>query len=118
MQELFTHTLLEKVDNYIKLQISPTTLCKNEHGVLHGGIQALIIDDYAFALMMDLKEKHRFLTTNLSVNYHKISRIKPIICEVSLISISDNVGAISVKLSSMSNQLISTGRVEFAILNY
>jgi acyl-coenzyme A thioesterase PaaI-like protein len=111
IKEWFELELVNQINNnHIIIKIIPSEKCKNVHKILHGGIMALIIDEMAFKLPSILNSNKRHVTTKLTVDFLKISRIKPLTGEI---FIEKDLDPITVKIFNTSNQLIAKAKIEY-----
>ena len=112
--EIYNHKIVKKLsNNHYQIKLTVTGWSRNKHKIVHGGIQSLMIDHTAFVLINDWFPKGRFVTTTLTVNYHKMVRSLDMLAEFKLEHINNSNGQVSVKLSSMNGTLLTSGTVDF-----
>jgi len=112
--EIYNHKIVKKLsNNHYQIKLTVTDWSRNKHKIVHGGIQSLMIDHTAFVLINDWFPKGRFVTTTLTVNYHKMVRSLEMLADFNLEHINNSNGQVSVKLSSMNGTLLTSGTVDF-----
>jgi acyl-coenzyme A thioesterase PaaI-like protein len=112
--EIYNHKIVKKLsNNHYQIKLTVTDWSRNKHKIVHGGIQSLMIDHTAFVLINDWFPKGRFVTTTLTVNYHKMIRSLEMLADFNLEHINNSNGQVSVKLSSMNGTLLTSGTVDF-----
>lgn len=114
---LFTCEILEQTNTYRITKLTPTDNCQNPHGFLHGGIQALAIDELTMKFLYIAQPNYRFLTVKMSIEYVKPARIAPfkININISKIDFTSNRGHAIINLYTMSDTLLTTANFEFAL---
>jgi len=112
--EVYTHEIVNKItDNHYQIKLTVTDWSRNKHRIVHGGIQSLMIDHTAFVLINDWFPKGRFVTTTLTVNYHKMVRSLDMLAEFKLEHINNKNGQVSVEIRSITGTLLTSGTVDF-----
>jgi uncharacterized protein (TIGR00369 family) len=112
--EVYKHEIVNKFsDHHYQIKLTVTDWSRNKHRIVHGGIQSLMIDHTAFVLINNWFPKGRFVTTTLTVNYHKMVRSLEMLAEFKLEHINNKDGRVSVKLSSSNGTLLTSGTVDF-----
>jgi acyl-coenzyme A thioesterase PaaI-like protein len=114
---LFTCEILEQSNTQRIAKLTPTDGCQNPHGFLHGGIQALAIDELTMKFLYIPQPDYRFLTVRMSIEYIKPIRIVPFKIDIKIdkIDFTSNRGSAIINLYTMSDTLLTTANNEFAM---
>jgi len=114
---LFDCEILEQTNTQRIAKLIPTASCQNPHGSLHGGIQALAIDELTMKFLYIAQPDYRFLTVKMSVEYIKPARISPFKININItgIDFTSNRGHAIINVYTMSDTLLTTANFEFAL---
>lgn len=113
----FSYEIVEVIDSKkVNIKIHLTNKCINHFGIMHGGMHALVIDEIGMTTFQKiLYPNDNYLTSKLTIDYVKPSRNLELLGEVELIELTDTLGKISVKLTSINGTIRSTGILEFQV---
>jgi acyl-CoA thioesterase len=90
----------------LKLVMRPEL--KQNHGVMHGGAMASLIDTTtAFAIISQLREPQRFTTVDLTVNYLKAVTEGEVTCRASVIRAGRRLLTLSAEARDANGNLVA-----------
>ncbi len=108
------HMTFREEEDEIVSEWDPVTFFQGYHKVLHGGIQAALMDEIA-SWTVYVKVKTSGVTSKAEIRYRKTVHIDkgPVILKARVVGIRRNLADISVKLFTSNNVLASEGLFTF-----